>query len=102
MHSCLSLTGLSQPIIYAEALQNAGFTLDYQDLAVQTIAYAGDTNASVYEIINYIIESLGCRLFTYNQNWYLIGLNRFAEPSIAATKYPPNSEDNIIQPGEIF
>ena len=102
LHSCLSLTGLSQPIIYAEALQNAGFTLDYQDLAIQTSAYASDTNASAYEIINYIIESLGCRLFTYKQNWYLIGLNRFAELSIAATKYPPNSADNIIQPGVAY
>jgi len=102
LHSCLSLTGLSQPIIYAEALQNAGFTLDYQDLAVQTIAYAGDTNASAYEIINYIIESIGCRLFTYKQNWYLIGVNRFGELSIAATKYAPNSDANVIQPGVAY
>ena len=99
LHSCLALTGLSQSIIYAEALQNAGFVLDYQDLCVQTIAYADDENTSVYDIINYIIESLGCRLFTYKGDWYLIGLNRFSELTIAATKYPVNTDEGVIQPG---
>jgi hypothetical protein len=99
LHSCLALTGLSQSIIYAEALQNAGFTLDYQDLCVQTIAYADDENTSVYDIINYIIDSLGCKLFTYKGDWYLIGLNRFSELTIAATKYPVNTDEGVIQPG---
>ena len=99
LHSCLALTGLTQSIIYAEALQNAGFVLDYQDLCVQTIAYADDENTSVYDIINYIIESLGCKLFTYKGDWYLIGLNRFSELTIAATKYPVNTDEGVIQPG---
>ena len=87
LHACLLLTGLEQPIVYAEAVENAGFALDYSDLCVQTSCYVDDDRASAYAILNYIVESIGCRLFSYGEVWYVLGLNRLRDAVISAKKY---------------
>jgi len=86
LHACLALTGLQQPIIYAEALQNAGFVLDYKDLCVTTDSYDQNAKSNAYEILEYL--SKGHRVFTFMGCWYVIGFNRLNELNIAAKKYP--------------
>ena len=85
LHACLALTGLQQPIIYAEALQNAGFVLDYKDLCVTTESYNQNGKASAYEILEHLTK--GHRVFTFMGSWYIIGLNRLNDLNIAAKKY---------------
>lgn len=87
----LRLTGLRQSIYLAPVVQNAGFIIDYNDLSVNTSSYIdGDDKMSVYDILVAILESIGCRLFTVNQIWYVVGISQFNDSSISAFRYDIN------------
>ena len=100
LHACLALTGLSQPIYFAPPLQNAGFNLDFANLIADTSSYALENKATAYDVLFYVLKSSGCRLFSYNGTWYVIGLNRFKDDVISATSYDVLTDQGVLPDGE--
>lgn len=89
---CLLVTGLNLEILFAPAVENAGFDLDYLDLLVNTSSYSKDSSKkSCYDILVLMLESIGCKLFQYNNQWVICGLNHINFLSIAFKKYGFNS-----------
>jgi hypothetical protein len=94
---CLLLTGLSQPILFTEAVQNAAFNLDYLDLQVNTAAYY-DTEGVIddaYSVLEKCVKSIGAQLFLYNGFWYVIGLNKQKETTFSFKKYTLDASNNL-------
>ena len=88
INKCLLQTGLVLPIYFAPAIQNAGFILDYLQLQIQTICYLDDGDKkSTYDILVAVLESIGCKLFQYEQQWVIVGLNRINDSEINFSKY---------------
>lgn len=88
LFDCLNLTGLELPLWLAPAIQNSAFELNYDDLMVDASSYNDeDKFTDAYKVLNYLLESIGCRLFQYQAKWFVVGLNRFNEPTIDFFKY---------------
>lgn len=85
---CLKTTGLNFPIFIAPAIVNAVQNIKYSQLAVNTASYySSDKYQSPYEILEKIVLSIGCKLFTWNEKWFVIGINRFADDAIEYEEY---------------
>tara|TARA_R110001632_G_scaffold137804_2_gene253419 strand:+ start:9870 stop:12818 length:2949 start_codon:yes stop_codon:yes gene_type:complete len=102
LHQCLRLTSLNQPIVLAPSIQNAGFTIDYIDLCVDTSSYIdGEDRMSVYDILEAVLKSIGCRLFTFEGVWYVIGVSLLQEKTITAYKYAVDEIFTILPAEEV-
>lgn len=96
INTCLKQTGIIAPIVFTEALQNVAFNLDYLDLTVDTNSYLEDgKKQSVYSVLNKCVTAIGAQLFSYAGVWYLIGLNKFKEPSFTFKKYTLTGSLNL-------
>jgi len=88
INSCVLKTGLSFPIFFSEAIQNAGFNIDYLDLEVDTASYFKEEEGlSYFTVLEHVLKSIGCLLFLFENKWYVIGLNKFKEQTISFKKY---------------
>jgi hypothetical protein len=101
IHKCLILTGLRLPILFAEAIQNSGFDLNYKDLDVQTKSYKKDNDKKdAYSILLACLESIGCKLFQYKNQWIIVGLNRINDTEINFKKFEITSTLTLNYLGE--
>lgn len=74
---CLKCTGLSLPLVIAPAIENAIVSLTVDQLEIDTTIFIDkEKKQNAYQILEDLITSLGCKLFQYNQTWYIIGINR--------------------------
>ena len=88
INRCLFRTGLNFPILFAPAIQNAGFEIDYLDLEVNTASYIDeDDKKPVYDILLAVLKSIGCKLFQYKEQWLVVGINRINDVEITFYKY---------------
>lgn len=88
INQCLLQTGLRLPILFAPAIENSGFDLNYKDLDINTICYDNDgKKLPAFEILEKVIISIGCRLFQYKNQWLVVGLNRINDAVIQFKKY---------------
>ena len=92
LNQCLLQTGLRLPILFAPAIENTGFDLNYNDLDVNTFSYnnKGD-KLFAYDVIKKMLVSIGCRLFQYKNQWVVVGLNRINDAEIVFKKYTVDS-----------
>ena len=81
-------TGLIFPVYFSEAIQNAGFDIDYLDVEIDTESYIDESaEISFFEVLENILQSIGCVLFLFENKWWIIGLNKLKEEKIVIKKY---------------
>lgn len=85
--NCLLKTGLELPMLFAPAIENAGFDLSYKDLEIPTECYNEDDQLDAYSILNKCVEAIGCKLFQYENQWILVGINRVNHVTIEFQKF---------------
>jgi hypothetical protein len=83
----ISYTSIVLDIHFAKAIENTFFDLDYMDLEVDVSVYTND-NMSCYDVLEKLLESLGCRIFQYKNAWWVLGLSWFSEKVISYRVYP--------------
>lgn len=93
LQTCLSLTGMQLPIMFAESVQNTAFNVNYGDLEIDTSSYIDDKGKgkSCYDVLEAVLTSIGCKVFQYKSKWWIIGLNRLNEETIKFYKYSVSS-----------
>lgn len=81
-------TGLELEIWVAPAFENAGADGLWENLYVDGRPFesSGDRE-SAYDILEQLLEQMGCRIFQRFGRWYIEGVNRAAEPSINYRRY---------------
>ncbi len=100
LNSCLVKTGLVFPVYFSEAIQNAGFNIDYLDLEIDTDSYKEDEEAiSYFEVLEKALKSIGCVLFLFENKWYVIGLNKLKEKTLSIKKYSSDGFFNMYLDG---
>ncbi|TVZ55595.1 hypothetical protein OD91_0850 [Lutibacter sp. Hel_I_33_5] len=93
INRCLTFTGLKLNVLFAPAIQNTGFDISYQELEVNTASYLeGEDKKSVYDVLVDLLTSIGCKLFQYNNQWMIIGINRINHTTILFKKYAPDAQ----------
>ena len=86
--ACLEFTFNQFDIYVALAIQNAEIDLKSSDFLLNTSSYFNeDKKLTVYDILQNILVSFGLKIFQWNNNWYLIGINRWDVDSILTEKY---------------
>lgn len=108
--TALSLTGLNQDIYFCPAILP---TNDYRwdEIFVDGKAYVEKDDEdeleqvsperdSAYDILERLIHDLGCKLFTYEGRWYIIGVNQQNKFGFRLEKYTADgvyqSVENIV------
>ncbi len=84
--SCLLHTGLDLEICFSKAIENIFFELDYLDLEVDVSVYK-QQEMSFYEVLEKLLESMGCKIFQYQSRWWVVGLTRFGDAKIPYARY---------------
>lgn len=91
---CLKYTELDKSIVFAPAIESAATDYRWDEIVVNGAAYLeGEIEyvflvaekmpkrKNVYEILNLLLESLGCTLYGQGNKWYIEGINRKHETS---------------------
>ena len=103
IQKCLLQTGLNYPLLFAPAVQNANFELNYLDLEVNTASYLEkDDKKSSYDILIAVLESIGCKLFQYQQQWIVVGINLMNATEITFSKYTIASDLSLQYVEEVL
>lgn len=81
IQECLKLTNLEQDLLFAPAIKNDSDLIgsDWTKILIDGSTYessSGDQR-DCYEILEQLMETLGCSLFTYLGQWYITGHNRY-------------------------
>jgi hypothetical protein len=115
-YECLLLTNLQQEIYFAPAFKNDSPDIgsNWNKILIDGATYSDsddnndDNNDDCYKIMESLLETLGCSLFTYLGKWYITGHNRYeiqdSGTSIiqyykySATGAPAGFLDMIIEP----
>jgi hypothetical protein len=97
---CLRQTGLSQIINFAPAVEACnGYRWD--EIAVDVTTYRDEKEPplfsfvpqkkpkrkNAYEILDLLVKSIGCTVFTWGGEWYIIGINRKHEIESPVQRY---------------
>jgi hypothetical protein len=93
---CLKLTGSSLNISYAANILNAVVDVTLEDLEINTITYLNDKKEKTYayDILNDLLTTLGCKLFQWKAQWFIVGINRMHQVTLAAENY--DSDGNYV------
>ncbi|OIQ16544.1 MAG: hypothetical protein BM557_09525 [Flavobacterium sp. MedPE-SWcel] len=87
---CLKLTGLSQVINFAPAILPAAVNYRWDEIYVDGTVYREEEGPrgafgvlkalpkrkSAYEILELLVKSIGCTVFTWQGEWFVTGINR--------------------------
>lgn len=95
--NALLLTGLEQDIYFCSAISPTN-NYRWDEIYVDGRAYVAKDDEdeleelaperdSVYDILERLIHDLGCKLFTYEGKWFIIGVNRQHEDILQFQKY---------------
>lgn len=103
---CLKKTGLSQNIIYAPAIQPQAVDYRWDEIWIDGTSFLDDNNdktkewiagtwwnvkkpkrKTAYDILESLMETLGCTVFTYDERWYIEGINRKHESNQVIENY---------------
>lgn len=100
---CLKLTGLSQNITFAPGIVPAAVDYRWDEIAVDGTVYRDDEKVppfsfsgklpkrdNAYEILEKLLKSIGCTLYTWEGVWFVIGINRKHEVSGIVELYDAN------------
>lgn len=112
LQRCLALTNLNLPILFAPSLKNDSPDIedDWNKIYIDMATYKSNSDKldDCYKIIDALLETLGCSLFVYQDQWYITGHNRYrlpdgVTPSINYYKYsaagePDGRVDMLIEP----
>lgn len=103
---CLKLTGLSQIINFAPAILPAANDYRWDEIVLDATQFRDEgerdvlgqllklpKRKSAYEILESLVKNIGCTLFTWNDEWYLIGINRKHEVNSTVLQY---STDGVL------
>lgn len=83
--SCLRKTGLNQSLYFAPAIEAAN-GYKWHEIQLDSVIYRksdkGDLDYievteydDAYDILERLVQDLGCKLYTYRGKWYLVGIN---------------------------
>lgn len=82
IYDCLKQTNLEQEILFAPAIKNDSPDIgsDWNKILIDGSVYASDNGKQddCYKILESLLETLGCSLFSYMDKWYITGHNRYA------------------------
>lgn len=100
---CLRFTQLDKNIVFAPAIESAATDYRWDEIAVNGATYLdGDIEyifmvgevmpkrKNAYEILELLLESLGCTLYGQGDTWYIEGINRKHEESQFIYNYDKN------------
>jgi len=88
--NCLLKTKVEAPLHIAPAIENAVESMKVDKLTVDNNAYFDDekqTYDNCYNILERILLIIGSKLFQYNSEWYIVGINRFEDQNIVFDRY---------------
>jgi hypothetical protein len=112
LYECLLLTNLEQEILFAPAFKNDSPDIgsNWNKILIDGATYSGsnDKRDDCYKIMESLLETLGCSLFTYLGKWYITGHNRYKIQEFTtniiqyfkydATGAPAGFIDMVIEP----
>jgi len=100
---CLRFTQLDKNIVFAPAIESAATDYRWDEIAVNGATYldgeienvllVGEImpkRKNVYEILDLLLECLGCTLYAQGDTWYIEGINRKHEESQFVYNYDAN------------
>lgn len=100
---CLLFTQLDKNIVFAPAIESAATDYRWDEIAVngatyldgeiETVLLVGEVmpkRKNAYEILDLLLESLGCTLYGQGNTWYIEGINRKHEESQFIYNYDKN------------
>lgn len=100
---CLRFTQLDKNIVFAPAIESAATDYRWDEIAINGAAYldgeieyvlfVGEImpkRKNVYEILDLLLECLGCTLYAQGDTWYIEGINRKHEESQFVYNYDAN------------
>lgn len=86
--ACLAETGLNFNTVIAPAITNAAKDLKVSDIEIDTTIYLeDDKEVDAYTILEGVLTTMGCKLFTYGARWYVIGINRTNDATLNVEVY---------------
>ena len=93
---CLSLTGLNFNTIIAPAITNAAATITTKDIEIDTTNFISDNKKQdAYTILEGLLTTMGCRLFQWQEKWYVVGINRCNTEEVYCEFYAPSGSSYI-------
>ena len=101
--ACLQLTGLNFNTIIAPAITNAAATITVKDVEIDTSNFIKDNKKQdAYTILEGLLTTMGCRLFQWQEKWYVVGINRFNSEEVYCEFYTPQGYGYVADNIESF